>query len=188
MRARFLMLLLIGLVATACAGAGQPSQGLSAVISVAPAASATASTFPTPEPYDGTIAGDVPDNAVFLTYHGPHPIFSVQYVEGWQVTPQADGVLIRDKDSSETVAVVAYGGDVATFVTNTDLPALRTQDGFRLDTQDSVLVGNATYVHLVFHITSPPDAVTGKRLPLTVDRYYVPGSAEIGRASCRERV
>ena len=52
----------------------------------------------------------------------------------------------------------------------------RPQAGFALITQDTVALGGTTYLHLAFHLTSPPDAVTGKQVPLTVDRYYVPGA------------
>ena len=121
-----------------------------------------------------TAAGDIPDNAVFLTYHGSNPAFAIQYVEGWQVTQQPDGVVIRDKDSSETVAMVV-SADVAGYVSSTDLPALQAQPGFELIKQDTVKVGSTNYVHLVFHLPSPPDPVTGKQVPSTVDRYYVPG-------------
>lgn len=149
-----------GLVLAACNGAG--------AVSAVPTTSAS-------EPGGGTTTGDIPDNAVFLTYHGGGPVFSIPYVEGWQVTPQPDGVLVRDKDSSETVAIVGHQADVAGYVASTDLPALQAQAGFRLITQDTLAVGGSTYVHLAYHLTSPPDAVTGKHVPLTVDRYYVSG-------------
>jgi hypothetical protein len=38
-----------------------------------------------------------------------------------------------------------------------------------------VKVGGSIYVHLVYHVPAPPDPVTGKQVPSTVDRYYVPG-------------
>jgi hypothetical protein len=142
----------------------------------APSPDALASASDAPETGGSTAAGDIPDNAVFLTFHGGNPPFSIQYVEGWQVTPQPDGVVIRDKDSSETVAIVAPT-DVQGYVTSTDLPALRAQAGFRLVRQDTVKVGSKTYVRLIFHLPAPPDPVTGKRVPSTVDRYYVPGPA-----------
>jgi hypothetical protein len=122
-----------------------------------------------------TTHGDIPDNAVFLTYHGTSPTFSIQYVEGWQVAQQPGGVAIRDKDSSETVVIVAQQTNAAGYVAATDLPALKAQTGFQLITQDNITVGGSSYVHLAFHAMSPPDAVTGKQVPLTVDRYYVPG-------------
>ncbi len=120
---------------------------------------------------------------MFLAYRGTNPVFSIQYVEGWQVTPQPGGVMIRDKDSSETVAVVAPQADVAGYVTSIDLPALRAQAGFALIGQNTVKSGTSSYVHLAFHVMSPPDAVTGKQVPLTVDRYYVPGPAGLAVVS-----
>jgi len=139
-----------------------------------PASAASPSASPAPEPSGGTTSGDIPDNAVFLTYHATAPAFSIQYVEGWQVTSQPAGVVIRDKDSSETVAVVAPQADVAGYVSATDLPALQAEAGFNLVKRDTVKIGASTYVHLVYHVPAPPDPVTGKLVPSTVDRYYVP--------------
>lgn len=169
MRYGLLLISGIALFLAACGGSGQTSAGT-------PAASSGASA---PEPSGGTSNGDIPDNAVFLDYHSTNPSFSIQYVEGWQVTPQQYGVVIRDKDSSETVVIAAPETDVAGYVTSTDLPALQAQAGFGLIKQNTVAVGGSEYVHLVYKVTSPPDAVTGKQLPLTVDRYYVPGTSRL---------
>jgi hypothetical protein len=179
---------LIWLAVSACGSGAGPAPTATDGASAAPAAASTParpsdSQAPEPSPSDaaaseppgGTTSGDVPDNAVFLTYKGASPGFSIQYVEGWQVTPQSDGVIIKDKDSSETVAIIAPPADVAAYVASTDLPALQTQPGFKLIRQDAVKAGKSTYVHLAFHLTSPPDSVTGKQVPQTVDRYYVPG-------------
>jgi hypothetical protein len=125
----------------------------------------------------------VPDNAVFLTFKSSALGFQIQYVEGWQVTPQPAGVDIRDKDSSEVVQIVPSASDVAAYVRDTDLPALQGQPGFKLDKQDTVTVGSHRYVHLVFHLPSAPDPVTGKQVPSTVDRYYVPGSTGLAIVS-----
>lgn len=136
-----------------------------------------------PDTGGGTTTGDVPDNAIYLTYHQAALHFSIKYVEGWQVTTQPDGVVIRDKDSSETVAVVQYSGDPGAYVTSTDLPVLQALSGFQIVKRDMVKVGSASYVHLVFHLPSPPDPVTGKQVPSTVDRYYVPGSGVLAIVS-----
>jgi hypothetical protein len=155
--------------------------------SVAPVDSVPPSTAPEPsqgpDTGGGTTSGDVPDNAVFLTYHQAKLGFSIQYVEGWQVATRPDGVLIKDKDSSETVTVVMAPNDVAAYITSTDLPALQSQAGFKLLKQDSVKVGGTELNHLVFHILSPADPVTGKQVPATVDRYYVPGSGQLAVVS-----
>ena len=143
-----------------------------------PAASATPGASSSQEPDSGGLraAGDIPDNAVFLTYHDAGHGFSIHYVEGWQVTNGPAGVAIRDKDSSETVAVVPAPVDVAAYITATDLPSLQTQAGFMLVKRDTVKIGAKTYDHLLVHLLAPPDPVTGKQIPSTVDRYYVPGA------------
>ena len=128
-----------------------------------------------PDTGAGAAAGDVPDNAIFLTYHSAAWRFSIRYVEGWQVKTGQDGVTIRDKDSSETVRVLTLPADLASYVSGTDLPALQSQAGFRLIRQNRVKVGTATYIHLVYHVPAAPDPVTGKQVPSTVDRFYVPG-------------
>ena len=128
-----------------------------------------------PDTGNGAAAGDVPDNAVFLTYRSASWQFSIQYVEGWQVATQPDGVVIRDKDSSEVVAVAQLPPDLAAWVSSTDLPSLRSQPGFALVKQNRVRVGSTTLIHLVYHELAAPDPVTGKQVPSTVDRFYVPG-------------
>jgi hypothetical protein len=171
--------------ATATVGAATPSTPPAAGSSEsAPTASPDASSAP--EASGGTTSGDIPDNAKFLTFRGANPVFSIQYVEGWQVTPQSDGVVIRDKDSSETVAIVGAQSDVGGYVSATDLPALQALAGFKLVRQDTVKVGSSTYVHLLYHLPSPPDPVTGKQVPSTVDRYYVPGPSGLAIVSLAE--
>ena len=73
--------------------------------------------------------------------------------------------------------------DIGAYVVSIDLPGLVAQAGFKLDTQDTVTVGATRLVHLVYHLPSPPDAVTGKRVPSTVDRYYVPGPSGLAIVS-----
>jgi hypothetical protein len=125
----------------------------------------------------------VPDNAVFLTYRQASLRFAIQYVEGWQVTTRPDGVVIHDKDSTETVTVVPAPSDVSTFIASTDLPSLQAQAGYTFVKQDTVKVGSATYRHIVYHILSAVDPVTNKQVPSTVDRYYVPGPTHLAVVS-----
>jgi hypothetical protein len=196
---RLLVIPAIAIVVSACGASATPATGTptatipasasTAPATVAPSASAaspstagssssaapSASESQPPDTGGGTTTGDVPDNAVFLRYHGTNPSFSIQYVEGWQVRQQADGVIVHDKDSSETVAILAAQGDVQGYVSSTDLPSLQAQAGFKLIKQDMVKVGGTSYVHLAYHLPAPPDPVTGKRVASTVDRYYVPG-------------
>lgn len=138
---------------------------------------------PSQAPDTGTTSGDVPDNAVFLSYRDPKLGYTIQYVEGWQVSQTADGVAIRDKDSSEQVQVVPAATDVANYVSATDLPALDRQAGFKLIKQDTVTVNGTALVHLAYDIPSAPDPVTGKQVPSAVDRYYVAGPSGLAIVS-----
>jgi hypothetical protein len=151
--------------------------------SIAPAESQQPVGSQAPDTAGGTTSGDVPDNAVFLTYRQASLGFAVQYVEGWQVSTKPEGVLIRDKDSSETVSAVALPSDVAAYIASTDLPALQSQAGYKFVKQDTVKVGDATYAHVVYHILSAVDPVTNKQVPSTVDRYYVPGPTRLAIVS-----
>ena len=172
----------LALIVAACGGTTGKTASPTAATLVPPpgpsaAASGTAGVSASQEPDSGvlTTAGDIPDNAVFLTYRDAGRGFSIQYVEGWQVTAGPDGVAVRDKDSSETVTVVPVPADVAAYIAGTDLPALQKQPGFALVKHDTVKVGGRTYEHLLVHLPAPPDPVTGKQVPSTVDRYYVRG-------------
>ena len=193
---RLLAALGVAVAVAACAGGASPRTSVS--ISAGPtslgsqgsvpptghaSAGPVASGSTAPEASGGTSHGDIPDNAVFLSYRGTAPSYSIQYVEGWQVSQQPNGVVIRDKDSSETVLIAAPVTDVASYVGVTDLPALRALPGFALIKQDSVQVGGTSYVHLAYHLPAQPDPVTGKQVPSTVDRYYVSGPSALAIVS-----
>ena len=197
---RWLAGAVLSILVAACSGSAGPATPSAVAVgspstvssdapteSAGPSASTDALAVPdesqAPDTGGSTAAGDVPDNAVFLTYQQASLGFSIQYVEGWQVTTQPDGVAIHDKDSSETVTVAALPSDVAAYISSTDLPALQSQAGYKLVKQDSVKVGSSNYHHVVYHILSPADPVTGKQVPSTVDRYYVPGTSQLAVVS-----
>lgn len=175
---RLALLAAAALIAGACAGAGGGARPVTATgtgtLTLPSSQDPAASDAPA-----AAGAGDVPDNAVFLTYKDPASGFRIQYVEGWQVASAAGAVTIRDKDSSEQVALQALPADVPAFVSGTDLPGLKALAGFSLLKQDAVGVGSASYQHLQYRALSAPDPVTGKRVPTLVDRYYVPGASQL---------
>ena len=162
---------------------GASATGGPAEASPASAESQPADVTQAPDVGGGATSGDVPDNAVFLTYRQASLGFSIQYVEGWQVATQPGGVVIHDKDSSETVSVGQLPSDVAAYVASADLPALQTQAGYKFVKQDTIKVGASNYRHVVYHVLSPVDPVTNKRVPSTVDRYYVPGPSRLAIVS-----
>lgn len=168
------------------AAAGSPGITSASPSETTTPSQATATEAPSQAPDTGgggTTSGDIPDNAVFLTYRNAAHGFSIQYVEGWQVTSGPDGVVVRDKDSSETVSVVALPSDIGAYISGTDLPSLQSQTGYKFVKQDTITIGTRHYDHVVVHLPAPPDPVTGKSVPSTVDRYYVPGATGLAIVS-----
>ncbi|MEO8393039.1 MAG: hypothetical protein ABI700_08595 [Chloroflexota bacterium] len=134
---------------------------------------------PTTAPTEVSASGDVPDNAVFVTYTSPSGAYSLQYVEGWTVAQQAnDGVSITDIDSAQVVTITAMpSGNLTNYIIATDEPQLKTQtqDYKRVDLK-TVQVHNQPVVVLSYTSTSAPDPVTGKTRAVISLRYYLPGS------------
>lgn len=186
----------LGVLIAGCTGAPNTSATVSSARSSAEAVATAGTSVTGPQaagasppaseaqsPTAGKASGDVPDNAVFLTYRDITHRFSIQYVEGWEVVTGSYGVQIRDKDSSETVQLTLATSDVATYVARTDLPALRRQAGFALVRQDFVRVGGRPRIHLSYHLLAPPNPVTGKQVLSIVDRYYLPGANSLAIVS-----
>jgi hypothetical protein len=118
--------------------------------------------------------GDIPDTATYLTYHGPG--FSVKYVEGWGILKLRQGVQISDKDTSETVSISHTKTGVAS-AAGTDVSRFKhSLPQFRLLARRTVRLQPGSAVYLQYRTLSAQDPVTGKRVPVVVDRYYVPGA------------
>ena len=173
----FAVLASVSLLAAAC---GQQPAKPTTIPTSAPTSAAVSvlTNAATTAPTEISPSGDVPDNAVFVTYTSPSNLYSIQYVEGWAVQQLAnDGVSITDIDSSEVVNIVALpSGDLTNYVSATDEPQLKSsvQDYQRVDLK-TVQVHNQPVVVLSYNSTSAPDAVTGKQRAVTSLRYYLPG-------------
>jgi hypothetical protein len=94
-----------------------------------------------PSEAQAAATGDIPDNQVFLVFHDSRAGYSIRYPEGWARKGSANDVTFQEK--ANTVHVVVRNG------------AARGKPGVK-----STFTGR-----------SAPDPVTGKRLPLTIDRY-----------------
>jgi hypothetical protein len=150
---------------------------LLAALAVAGCGSGSSAASPTSAPAGSTTSGDIPDTANYLSYRGQG--FTVRYVEGWGIQQgPGSGVTMSDKDSAETVAVPGSRSAIA--YAASDLAHLRTvAPRFHLLSRHEVQLaaGRAQYVQ--YRTLSEPDPVTGKRVPVIVDRYYIPGTAKI---------
>src|SRR5439155_16086585 len=115
-------------------------------------------------------AGDIPDNQVFLTFGNPRAGYSMKYPEGWAQQGAAQSIIFRDKNNIVRIitrtatppSAATVRGDVSR------LAGARQQAA-----PQSMSVSGRPAFKVVYTTQSTPNAVTGKRVTLTVDRYYL---------------
>jgi len=147
--------LLLAAILSGCGSSGAPAS----------------STSPTQAPRAN---GDIADTATYLTYHGAG--FSLQYVEGWGILKGGgQAVRISDKDSAEVVSISPGKTSVATLAGQDLTRFQHTLPQFHLFARRTVQLAPGVAAYLQYRTLSAQDPVTGKRVPVVVDRYYVPG-------------
>jgi hypothetical protein len=115
-------------------------------------------------------AGDIPDNQVFLVFRNHRTGYSMKYPEGWAQKGVASTVVFRDKNNIVRV-VVGTAGRPRTTSVRRELARLK---GVKLmQTPQPIALPGGDGVHAVYSTESAPNAVTGKRVTLVVDRYYL---------------
>src|SRR5262249_9885544 len=115
-------------------------------------------------------AGDIPDNQVFLVFHNARTGYSMKYPEGWAQKGAASTVVFRDKNNIVRI-VVGRAGPPTTATVGRELAGLK---GVKLmQTPQPVALPGGKAVVAVYRTESAPNAVTGKRVTLVVDRYYL---------------
>lgn len=182
MNTRFPALIAIVPVALAVAGCGG---GKSASSSPSPTTTrgttqqtTTAPASTSPGALQGeaasTATGDIPDNQVFLVYRSPSG-WSMKYPEGWAQSGSPNATVFQDKNN--IVRVVIQSGPPPTLAKVGTDPALK---GAKIKSGPSVVrVGGQHAIKVVYTTESPPNPVTGKRVTLTVDRYYVAHAGKV---------
>ena len=115
-------------------------------------------------------AGDIPDNQIFLTFHNHRAGYLMKYPEGWAQRGSGGSVTFRDKNNVVR-AVVSKGPAWTRASVQSDVRALQ---GARVQSppQAITLSGRPAF-KVVYRTVSAPNPVTGKRVTLSVDRYYV---------------
>jgi hypothetical protein len=120
-----------------------------------------------------TGAGDIPDNQVFVVYTGKS--FSMKFPEGWTQSGSADNVTFRDKNNIVRIVIVPGSAPSAASVKQ-ELASLKGATATGAPT--TLKLDGASAVKVTYRTTSAPNAVTGKRLTLTVDRYELAKSGK----------
>ena len=119
---------------------------------------------------NATAAGDIPDNQVFLTFRNSAAGYSLKYPEGWAQRGGGKALTFRDKNN--IVRVVVANGKAPTAATvQSELASLR---GARVKSGPAhMTIAGAPALKVTYTTVSAPNAVTGKRVTLIVDRYYL---------------
>jgi len=115
--------------------------------------------------------GDIPDNQVFLVFRSLGVGgWSMKYPEGWVQTGSGARVVFRDKNNITRV-FVGKGSAPTLATVRHDLAGLR---GVHLESApQTITLGAGRAVKSVYTTESAPSPVTGKRVTLLVDRYYL---------------
>ena len=178
------LLIVLAVATTAVAGCG--GSGSSGASSKPPGYGAAPATKPTTTAAPSTTtaqspdalqaeatseaAGDIPDNQVFLTFRDAAAGYSMKYPEGWAQQGRGKQVTFRDKNNIVRVVVQSAPAPTTASVRR-DLAATKSvhiESG-----PDTVTISGAPAVKVVYSTESAPNSVTGKRVTLVVDRYYL---------------
>jgi hypothetical protein len=122
---------------------------------------------------DANTVGDIPDNQAFVTYTPTDHSFTVTVPEGWARTDVGDGAEFSDKLNTITIiGEPAASAPTVDSVSTQELPGIAAKTtNFRRG--DVVMVtrkaGQAALA--TYGADSPPNPVTGKVVPQSVERY-----------------
>jgi hypothetical protein len=115
-------------------------------------------------------AGDIPDNQVFLVFVNHAAGYSMKYPEGWAQQGDAGQVTFRDKNNIVRIVVgrraAPTESSVRADVAHLGMAKVQSRP------QAMTLSGRSAF-KAVYSTESAPNAVTGKRVKLVVDRYYL---------------
>jgi hypothetical protein len=163
---------LLALVAVTAAGCGGSKNASPRTTTTTPATTSTGSASPSPLQAEAKAAatGDVPDNQVFLRFDNLSAGYSMKYPEGWAKQGSGSTVTIRDKNNVVRI-VVTPGGAVTPAIAKHDLAAVT---GATIASGPAaVTISGRPAVKVSYTTQSAANSVTGKRLTLVVDRYYL---------------
>ena len=141
------------------------------VATTTPARTATPSPAPLQAEARAAATGDIPDNQVFLHFTDLVAGYSMKYPEGWAQQGSGLTVTFRDKNNIVRVLVKKPGVAMTLAQATRDLAGVA---GATITAEPrSITVGGKPAVKVVYATQSAANPVTGKRVVLVVDRYYL---------------
>jgi hypothetical protein len=176
-RLAFPLALVLVAVVGGCGGGSRPQATSTSAVAPAKTAAPSTTTRQTPTSAgalqaeaNSAAAGDIPDNQVFLVFTNRSAGYSMKYPEGWAQKGAADRVTFRDKNNVVR-AVVSLGPAWTKSMVQADVHALK---GVRVQSPPLAIgLSGRPAFKVVYRTVSAPNPVTGKRVTLTVDRYYL---------------
>jgi hypothetical protein len=181
MRRHALLVVPIAVALAGCGGSGKTAAPTTTAASTtAPATTRAAQPPPQPPPASAlqaeataTAAGDIPDNQVFLTFRNPGAGYSMKYPEGW--AQQGNGAQVTFRDKNNIVRVLIRSGTLPSVTAvHNELASVHLRAAPK-----SMKISGAGAVKVAYSTQSAPNAVTGKRVTLLVDRYYLSRAGKV---------
>jgi hypothetical protein len=169
---------IVGFLLAGCgggSGGGSTATSTTEAPSTGGASGATSSTPAAeggvPSEAQAAASGDIPDNQIFLTYDNRAAGYSIRYPEGWTRRGSGSDVTFQDRANVIHV-VVAKGAPPTPATAEAGIAKLKRSDpSVKGGTAQAITLSGAPVVKITYTRLSAPDPVTGKRLPLTIDRY-----------------
>jgi hypothetical protein len=166
-------LLVLGLVLSGCGGGGSShsaSRSTATSSTEGQAAEASPATE-TPSEAESAATGDIPDNQVFLTFTDHAAGYSIRYPEGWARRGAAGDVAFQEKGNVIHVVVAKAAVPTPASATATLVGLKRGDPTIKVGKPKRLTIAGFPVIKVTYTRLSAPDPVTGKRLPLTIDRY-----------------
>ena len=183
----FAVLLTASALTVGCGASSSPPTTTSATPSAPQPTPTTrpATTTPAPAPRSvsgpgaltpeaqATATGDVPDNQVFLTFSNRAAGYSIKYPEGWAQRGSGRVVVFQDKNNLVRITVSPATTPSIGSVKAAMKRLAKVSPSLRFASATAVVLRGSSAVKVVYSTRSAPNPVTGKRVELVVDRYYV---------------
>ena len=185
---------LLAIIALAgCGSSSGPSTNASTVATTPPTQTTQTAATATPAGSQGTgstpgalaadaaaaATGDIPDNQAFVTFQNAAAGYSIKHPEGWSEQSNGPRVTISDKNNIVRI-VVAKGSAPTIKQAQSDLAQIQAKSpGAHADQPSSVQLSGKPAIKVTYTTLSQPNQVTGKRVTLAVDRYYLAKAGKV---------